>query len=223
MTRKLILFDCDGTIVDSQASIVAAMNEAFAVAQLPAPTRNKILRVVGLSLPQAMAVLAPSASPSTQIAITDGYRAAAQRIRQNAAEDALYPGAAETIAHLATRNDHALGIATGKSMRGVRRLLAHYGWADHFHTLQTADNNPSKPHPAMVDSARAETGIDADRAVMIGDTTFDMEMAKAAGVRAIGVGWGYHAASELTAAGAVTVVMRYDDLIGTIDDVLGAT
>lgn len=209
----LVLFDCDGTIVDSQATIVRAMTEAFVAIDRPAPGRHEILRIVGLSLPRAASVLAPDASEHQCAALADHYRAAAQRIRLETAEDPLYDGADETIRRLGGVEGVVLGIATGKSMRGVRRLLAHYRWEDHFSTLQTADDNPSKPHPAMVERAMVETGAEPDLTVMIGDTTFDMEMARAARVRPIGVTWGYHDADALRRAGAEVIVETYAELL----------
>ena len=209
----LVLFDCDGTIVDSQATIVRAMTEAFQVVRRPALRRQEILSIVGLSLPRAMAVLAPAAAESEWATLVDEYRLAAQKIRLETAEDPLYDGADEAIRRLARNDALLLGIATGKSMRGVRRLLAHYRWEDHFSTLQTADDNPSKPHPAMVRRAIAETGTEPDLTVMIGDTTFDMEMARAARVRPVGVTWGYHDADALRRAGAEVILESYAELL----------
>lgn len=209
----LVLFDCDGTIVDSQATIVRAMSEAFAAIERPAPKRQDILRIVGLSLPQAVAVLAPDLSEASAVTVAGQYRSAAQQIRLETAEDPLYDGADDTIRRLGLVDGLALGVATGKSMRGVRRLLSHYRWEDHFSTLQTADDNPSKPHPAMIERAIAETGSEPRHTVMIGDTTFDMEMARAAGVRRIGVTWGYHSVTALRAAGADVIVDSYAELI----------
>lgn len=216
----LVLFDCDGTIVDSQATIVRAMTEAFAAVGRPAPSRHDILRIVGLSLPRAAAVLAPDLTEARAAALVDHYRLAAQQIRLETAEDPLYDGADEAIRHLGRVENLSLGVATGKSMRGVRRLLAHYGWEDHFATLQTADDNPSKPHPAMVERAIAETGSDAALTIMIGDTTFDMDMARAAGVRPIGVTWGYHEADALRRAGAEVIIESYAELIPVLASLL---
>jgi phosphoglycolate phosphatase len=106
-----------------------------------------------------------------------------------------------------------LGVATGKSRRGVDHLFAEQGWATTFATIQTADGHPSKPHPSMILAALEETGVAAQDAVMIGDTSYDMAMARDAGVRAIGVGWGYHAREHLTAHGASQVVETYPDLM----------
>jgi phosphoglycolate phosphatase len=209
---KLILFDCDGTIADSQNAICAAMDEAFVGQDMTPPGRARTLAIVGLSLPEAFAVLAPDVAPNARIKLATGYRAAAQRLRLADQEDPLFPGADAAIRALAARPDMRLGVATGKSLRGLHRLIAHYGWEDLFATLQTADNNPSKPHPGMIDQALRETGAERANTVMIGDTTYDIEMARAAGVRAIGVAWGYHPVEALRQAGAETVVTTYPEL-----------
>lgn len=126
--------------------------------------------------------------------------------------DPLFPGAAEALARLAGRPGLQLAIATGKSQRGIARLLDHFGWRGLFASIQTADDAPSKPHPGMVLQALAETGVPAEAAVMIGDTTFDVEMARAAGVRALGVAWGYHPPQALLAAGAERILAHFDEL-----------
>ncbi len=210
---KLILFDCDGTLADSQNGISAAMDAAFEAEQLTSPGRAKTLSIVGLSLPEAMTALAPEHSIEQRVRLAAAYRAAAQRIRVAQAEDPLFPGADQAVRTLSARDDVLLGVATGKSLRGLHRLIAHYQWDNIFATLQTADDNPSKPHPGMIHRALVETDCAAANAVMIGDTSFDMEMARAAGVRAIGVSWGYHPVSELKDAGAETIVDTYGDLM----------
>ncbi len=218
---KLVIFDCDGTIVDSQQAICLSMTHAFEALNLAPPTRAETLSVVGLSLPEAFAVLAPSHTPVIREKLASLYREGARSIRlKKAAEDPLFPGAAETIGALGQRDDIVLGVATGKSMRGVVRLLDTHGWHDHFVTRQTADNNPSKPNPAMIRKAITETGADPAATVMIGDTTFDIEMAVNAGVRSIGVTWGYHPVADLRSAGATTIIEQYADLIPALDAML---
>ena len=154
--------------------------------------------MVGLSLPQAFAVLAPQHPLSVQAELAEHYRSDFPGKRQQPAlHDPLYPGIAEVVAALAGRDDMLLGIATGKSQRGVARLLEREGWQGHFVTIQTADENPSKPDPSMILSAMAQTGVEPHATLMIGDTTYDIEMARNAGVGAIGVAWGYHAPERL--------------------------
>lgn len=205
MTARLALFDCDGTLVDGQAGVVNAMEAAFAEVGLPAPDRHQVRRVVGLSLPQAIRLLAPTATEAQRSAADAAYRHAFRAAREaGSLVEPLYDGIADLIAGLAA-DGWLLGVATGKSQRGLEHCLAMHGLSAHFVTLQTADNHPSKPHPSMVNTALAETGVSAEHCVMIGDTAFDMAMAVSAGVRAIGIDWGYHTAPELVEAGAETV------------------
>lgn len=210
---QLILFDCDGTLVDSQALIQAAMTGAFAELGLAPPERSRTLSVVGLSLPEAMARMLPEASPATHVAAAEAYKSAALALRQDAAyAEPFFPGARETIVALAERPDILLGLATGKSRRGVDRLIAHAGLEGVFTAIETADSAPSKPHPGMILQAMQTAGIEAAATTMIGDTTFDLDMARNAGVRAIGVAWGYHPVGALHASGPHHVVHSFAEL-----------
>jgi len=214
---QLIIFDCDGTLVDSQHAICAAMAHAFSALTLPVPTRDRVLDIVGLSLPQVFAVLAGDQPDSVQAKLVELYRAGGPEPHAGAARDPLFAGVAELIAALACRDDVVLGIATGKSRRGVARILEREAWSGHFLTIQTADDHPSKPHPAMIVQAMAEVGADASTTIMVGDTSYDMEMAVNAGVRGIGVGWGYHAPARLLQAGARLIIDEAADLMAVID------
>lgn len=207
MTR-LAIFDCDGTLVDSQANICWAVEEAFGSARLAPPPRNAIRRIVGLSLVEAMRTLLPDADSGQHVALADDYKAAFFRLRTSGAmaEEPLYDGMLDALEALRA-GGWTLGVATGKSDRGLEHCLAMHGLSGHFVTLQTADRHPSKPHPAMLEAAMAEALADRAATVMIGDTAYDIEMAVAAGVRAIGVDWGYHTAQELRDAGAVAVAL----------------
>lgn len=212
-TPFLVVFDCDGTLVDSQHIIVAAMTEAFAAFDLAPPPREAILSIVGLSLVEAVERIAPDLAQERTVAVAERYKAAFNVIRKRLdMSEPAYEGALDAIHMLGGRDDVLLGIATGKSQRGVARLLEHFDIARYFVTIQTADDAPSKPHPAMLHQAMSETGVAASRTVMIGDTTFDMEMASNAAVSAIGVSWGYHAPGDLNAAGAGIVIDHFNDL-----------
>ncbi|MFM5917364.1 MAG: HAD-IA family hydrolase [Novosphingobium sp.] len=205
MSTRLALFDCDGTLVDGQAAVCNAMEAAFADAGLAAPDRHLVRRIVGLSLPQAIRSLVPDASEAQQAEIDQAYRSRFRAAREaGVLVEPLYDGMAELVENLAGCG-WVLGVATGKSARGLEHCLATHGLTRHFTTLQTADQHPSKPHPAMVHAALAQSGARAEHCVMIGDTAFDMAMAQNAGVRALGVDWGYHTADELFEAGAAAV------------------
>lgn len=220
---KLIVFDCDGTIVDSQAGIVLSMEHAFKSLRMIPPTREQTLAVVGLSLLEACSALAPEAEYGTCVELTEAYKAAFRELDRNPSDaDILFPLAKETIAHLAARDDHLLAIATGKSRRGVERMCEREGWQSSFVTIQTSDDHPSKPHPSMLLKAMLDAGVEPADTVMVGDTTYDVDMARAAGVSAIGVAWGYHSVAELTNAGAHRIVESFVDLPDAIDIALGS-
>ena len=213
MTNRLAIFDCDGTLVDSQANICMAMDDAFATARLDPPGRVATLRVVGLSLIEAMQVLLPDADDALHRAMAEHYKQAFWRLRgKGLVEEPLYDGIAEAIDALES-DGWLLGVATGKSDRGLALCLEQHGLTKRFITLQTADRHPSKPHPSMIETAIAEAGSSPATTVMIGDTSFDMLMARASGVRALGVSWGYHAPDDLHAAGAHAVATHPRELL----------
>lgn len=214
---RLVVFDCDGTLVDSQAAIVRSMDTAFASAGLPAPDRAAVRRIVGLSLPQALLELAPAASEDQRRHALETYKASFRAARsEGTLEQPLYPGMAELLRRLHGAG-RALGVATGMSDRGLAACLARHGVSDLFGTLQTADRHPSKPHPAMLEAALMEAGAAPGEAVMVGDTVYDIAMAQAAGVRAVGVAWGYHEPEELLVAGAIGVAASAEELEILID------
>lgn len=216
MTR-LVVFDCDGTLVDSQAAICRAMEAAFAAVRLPAPDRAAVRRIVGLSLPQALAELAPYAPEAQRRHAVEAYKASFRAARtEGTLEQPLYPGMAELLGRLHGAG-RVLGVATGMSDRGLAACLTRHGVRDLFATLQTADRHPSKPHPAMLEAALFEADALPGEAVLVGDTVFDIAMAHAAGVRSIGVAWGYHEPAELLAAGAVGVAESAEHLESLID------
>jgi phosphoglycolate phosphatase len=205
MTVRLAVFDCDGTLSDGQAAICAAMAEGFTEAGLAAPDPHEVRRIVGLSLPSAVARLAPHETPETHTRVVQAYKQAFFRARERGAvQEPLFEGIGALLARL-YRAGWTLGVATGKSDRGLHGCLRLHGIFDRVVTLQTADGHPSKPHPSMLERAMAEAGARPADTVMIGDTVYDIEMARTARCRAIGVAWGYHAPEELLAAGAEVV------------------
>ena len=219
--QRLAVFDIDGTLMDSQDFIVRAMEGAFAEHGLSAPPRASILSIVGLSLYEAVARLIPD-QPEKRIArVADAYKACfiAQRAESGGEASApLYPGAHSVLELLASRPDVRLGVATGKARRGLDHAFAAHDLDRFFVTRQTADLHPSKPHPSMVLRCLEETGAAPRHAVMIGDTTFDIEMGRAAGVRTLGVTWGYHPAADLRAAGADLLVDRFAAVPAALDE-----
>jgi phosphoglycolate phosphatase len=221
---RLVVFDVDGTLVDSQRLILAAMRAAFAEAGREAPAEADILGIVGLSLPVAIAALAPEIPERARAEITAAYRAhfAAGRVAHGGEASApLYPGARAALDVLAASPATLLGVATGKSRRGLDHLFRAHDLGRYFVTAQTADDHPSKPHPSMLEATLAETGCAAPDAVMIGDTEFDVVMGRTAGFATIGVTWGYHSEARLARAGADRLVRGFDALAGALEDLMG--
>lgn len=217
---KLIIFDCDGTLIDSQGSIVGAMDETFNAQGLVPPSREAVLSIVGLSLEEAMQVLHPDGGAEGASELANAYRHhfIMRRARGEGERDPLYPGTKEMLAALNAREDVLMGVATGKARRGVDHMVAVHALHDLFVTIQTADVAPSKPHPGMILQALAETGAEPANTVMIGDTSYDMDMARAAGVAALGVSWGYHDQATLLQCGARRVMHGFDELLPALGE-----
>ncbi|MCO4092994.1 MAG: HAD-IA family hydrolase [Sphingorhabdus sp.] len=215
---RLAIFDCDGTLVDSQANICMAMEHTFEGAGRTPPLRQDIRRVVGLSLVESMRVLLPDADDKTHDELAEHYRGAFLNLRNSGlVDEPLYDGMAALLSEL-DEDGWNLGVATGKSDRGLIRCLDHHAITGLFVTLQTADRHPSKPHPSMVYQALADAGADARNAVVIGDTVYDIHMGRAAGTRTVGVNWGYHRVAELREAGADYIAESMDDLKAYLKD-----
>ncbi|MFN3819644.1 HAD-IA family hydrolase [Blastomonas sp.] len=217
MTGRLAIFDCDGTLVDSQANICRAMEMAFAAEGLGHPDHHRVRRIVGLSLVEAMRVMLPDADAQFHVVLADHYKNAFHELRGNGTlqHEPLYDGLDALLDRL-DQLGWMLAVATGKSDRGLDLCLTHHKIKHRFVSLQTADRHPSKPHPSMIYQALADAGVEAQNAVMIGDTSYDMAMGVAANVRAIGVDWGYHDSSELHSAGADCVAYSMDELFDHI-------
>ena len=211
----LAIFDVDGTLVDSRAAIHATMEKAFAAVDREAPAPRIVGLFVGLSLPRMMEALIPDGGEAVWDKAVAEYRLAYPATLEAMGAAPLYPGVAEALDRLEAAGV-TLGIATGKSKRGVDRMMVETGWEGRFATVQCADFHPSKPHPSMLRRALLETATEAEDAVMVGDTSFDMDMARAAGMRGLGVDWGYHTAEVLTGAGAERVFASMEALAEAI-------
>lgn len=215
----LIIFDLDGTLINSEAILLGAQVETFARHGLSHPGREAGLGVVGLTLNIALMRLAGLPAPDE--ALTETYKQVFNAMRLRAETDAafdepLYPGVSETLERLAARPGLKLGVATGKSRRGADYIIERHGWQDLFHTVQTADDAPSKPHPGMILRAMSETGARPERTAMVGDSSFDIEMAVAAAVTPVAVSWGFQPVQTLVSLGARHTLADFGELPGVL-------
>lgn len=224
----LVIFDCDGTLVDGQHLVIAAMNGAFKHHGLEEPDDRTTRRVIGLSLKLAISQVLGAEQEHMADDVTETFKQVFHEIRlSNTIGEPFYEGARELIEKLSKRDDIHLAIATGKSRKGVDVMLERESWEKTFTSLQTADTAPSKPDPGMILNAMAESGVTPENTVMIGDTTYDMEMARAAKVQAFGVAWGYHDVKSLAKSGAHMILDDYTALDTALSsrfsgDILGA-
>lgn len=211
-THRFIVFDVDGTLLDSQHTVVHCMGAAFAAHGLPVPEAAAIRATIGLKLDIAIASLLPEPERSRALDLVEGYRTAFFALQETPEHDEpLFPGTLEMLDAL-VHPEVFLGIATGKNRRGLERVLKRHDLAPRFHNFKTADDGPGKPHPHLLEVAMAEVGAAPRDTVMIGDTTYDIEMACAAGCAAVGVSWGNHPVEQLLAAGADCVINHFSEL-----------
>lgn len=216
---KLVLFDCDGTLVDSAALIHEVMRRTFVAFGHAEPRLADTKSIIGLTLDIAIARMQGKAHADDEaVAMMAHYKSIYPDVRaQEGFREPLFPGIAQVIAELSRRDEVLIGAVTGKSRRGLKLILETHGFSPHFVVSRTADDCPSKPHPAMVNECCDETGIDVSHAVVIGDAIYDMMMAKSAGARAIGVSWGYASVADLVTAGADAIVERAEDILRHIE------
>lgn len=216
MTAKLAVFDVDGTLVDSRRSIAEAMAMAFRALSLPAPDYAATRQIVGLSLKPAIATLAPDLAESDYARLANAYKDAFIANREAGLVEPLYTGARELVTRL-KEEGWLLGVATGKARRGVDAFLTNHDFIGWFDAAHCADDGPGKPDPHMLNLVVAAVGADPRHTVMIGDTSFDMAMARAAGCMAQGVSWGFHTREEIHAGGAHHVADDYAELGARLD------
>jgi phosphoglycolate phosphatase len=211
----LAVFDVDGTLVDSRASIAEAMTGAFQAMCLTPPDYDAIRAIVGMSLAPAIAALAPDANTDDLLGLKQQYVAAFARRRAAGLSDALYEGAEDLLRDLRGQG-WLMAVATGKSRAGVTSIFDAHGLGDLFDSIHCADDGPGKPDPYMVKCAMAALGAPSARTIMIGDTSHDMAMARAADVYAQGVDWGFHTEDEMIAGGAHNVSRSFGELSGAL-------
>lgn len=215
---RLVVFDMDGTLIDTAGLIAETMAQTFSIVGLVPPGDRAARSVIGLSLPVAMHRLTGNDDELLIEKLVSTYRETyREAIAGGVDREPLYPGARDALDRLRNQDETLLGVATGKALHGVRRILDLHALSGHFATLQTPDHNPSKPHPGMLISAMRETGVGPQRTVMIGDTTYDVQLGRAAGVATIGVAWGYHSPADLRDAGADVVIEDFDGMGAAID------
>ncbi len=216
MTRPLAVFDIDGTLVDSRASIHRAACEAAQTLGLPEPAYDRVRMIVGLSLPKALHTLEPQLTDAELADFVAAFQASFRRMYEAGHEEPLYPGVMEHLRRL-HRDGWRLALATGQNRRGVARNLARAGWAELFLSSHCAEDGPGKPDPAMLQAAMAACDASPATTTMIGDTAHDIAMAVAAGTHPLGVGWGFHTVEEQIAAGAAHVAADFPDLETALD------
>ncbi len=220
--RKLAIFDVDGTLVDSRAVLKTASDAAFTAIGVEPPPYEELRKIIGLSLKEGLAQLAPYLSPAQIDALTDHYKQSFGALHQQPDFiEPLYDGAADLLDRLKAEG-WLIAMATGKSRRGVETIMKMHGWVDLFDTTHCADDGPGKPHPAMLHAALEALDCRPEETVMIGDTSFDMLMAKAAGLHAIGVTWGFHTREEIEVGGADLMVETFAELNAELDRFGGA-
>ncbi|MCK5881939.1 MAG: HAD-IA family hydrolase [Sinobacterium sp.] len=200
----VVVFDWDGTLVNSTAKIVSAMQQAARNESIEVLGDLPIQQIIGLGLPEAMKVLYPHSTQADCLRMQQAYKDAFVTI-DNAEACALFEGVEYCLAELEARNIR-IAVATGKSRKGLDRMLKTYGWSDRFHATRCADETVSKPHPKMLQELSAELNVSPADMFMVGDTTFDLEMAKNAGIRSVGVSYGAHRVSQLEVFSPIAIV-----------------
>lgn len=214
--NRLAIFDCDGTLVDSGATIYAALKASMEQNGYEVPPQRVSRRVIGLSLIEAMAALLPNEGAEQHLKLAEDYKRAFMGLRTaGQVEEPLFDGVLELLDQL-EGDGWLLAVATGKSDRGLKHCLEQHDIHARFVSLQTADRHPSKPHPSMVDQAIADAGASPQSTIVVGDTSFDMAMAVAAGAAGIGAAWGYHGPEELIEAGAIAIAEQPLDVVKVI-------
>ena len=191
---KLIVFDWDGTLMDSEAKIVASARAAITDLSVPPLANERIRNIIGLGLREAVECLFPEGDEAFHRQFVERYRY--HFLIADQTPMPLFAGAEDTLSALCDQG-YMLAVATGKARRGLDRVLDETGLRRHFLTSRCADEAPSKPHPQMLEEIMEELGVAGDETLMVGDTEYDLQMARNAGTRAIGVSYGVHGCERL--------------------------
>ena len=207
--RRLMIFDWDGTLMDSEARIVAAMQGACRDLGLEVPDRERACDVIGLGLAEALQRLVPELPEHRHPEMAERYRY--YFLEADDTPTPLFAGVPELLSGLEAAG-HLLAVATGKGKAGLERALVETGLAGRFHATRTAEETRSKPHPQMLEELLDFTGCEPHEAVMVGDTEYDLLMARNAGMPAVGVAWGVHDRSRLLDTGPEVLVSDIDEL-----------
>jgi len=210
---ELVVFDWDGTLMDSAAAIAASLQAACGDLGLPVPAEEQARYIIGLGLNDAMAHILPGLDTAQYPRVAERYR---HHFLLRDGGTTLFPGIAEVIANL-HQAGLRLAVATGKSRRGLNRALAATGLEPYFHATRCADEGYSKPHPGMLQTLMETTGTSSDRTLMIGDTSHDLEMARAAGTASLGVTYGAHPVAALLECGPLGCVHSVEELRDWLD------
>ena len=211
---KLVIFDWDGTLMDSAAAIASSIQAACADLGLRVPSDEQARYIIGLGLHDAMEHLLPELDAALYPQLVDRYR---HHFLVRDAGTGLFPGAADAVRKLHA-GGHLLAIAPGKSRRGLDRALGVTGLADYFHRTRCADEGYSKPHPGMLQCLLDELNVAPRDALMVGDTTHDMDMARAAGVDGLAVTYGAHGRDALAGSAPIAFMERHEDLWRWLED-----
>nr|WP_276583804.1 HAD-IA family hydrolase [Pseudomonas sp. RIT-PI-AD] len=206
----MLVFDWDGTLVDSIARIVESMRVAAAGCDLPVRDEAAIKGIIGLGLPEAIRTLYPALEHGSCL---ERFRAlySDHYLTLDAEPSAFFPGVTEALASFREQG-YRLAVATGKSRRGLHRVLQGHGWLDYFDVTRCADETASKPDPLMLHEILAHCRVAPERALMIGDSPFDLRMARHAGMDAVAVGYGAQSLEILRAESPCLAIERFDEL-----------
>jgi phosphoglycolate phosphatase len=221
---KLAVFDLDGTLIDSASSIVTGVLACWAACGFPDPDPVDVRRVIGLPWEESIFTLLPAGAGEPELAMIRNYHdEVARGVRQRPARsEELFPGAVNLLDTL-EESGYLLAIITSRASRRLEEILEVQDLSKRFISLKTTDQGPGKPSPELMFQTLSETGAGAKDAVMVGDTTFDILMARNAGTASVGVSWGVHEVDELHQAGADRVVTAFDEIPAVVDGLIGGS